>query len=212
MTSFTFDTTVPSGPNNPSNDQPVMQSNNVSSLNILAVDHITYNSAGTGAGGSGGHHKQVTYDNNFVPGAIGDPQSVSYTNAGIADASHPQRFWKNSQGTFHSSAIRAWAFCTPAGVTANQQVNVASITRTAALPAGSFDIVLVTNSVNGTGLSSNFGILVSLQAPIIVGTVPIPINSSYIITGISTFTLKFISPVNGLLIDPVSFTFQVLQI
>jgi hypothetical protein len=76
--SFTFDTTIPAAANNPSNDQPGMLQNNVSTNSLISVDHITFNTA------NGGQHKQITFNNKNVPAAQTDPQSVLYTNNVIA--------------------------------------------------------------------------------------------------------------------------------
>lgn len=141
---FTFNTGIPAANNNPSVDQPDMLNNNISTSGILAVDHVTFNAI------NGGTHKQVTYIDKFPPVAQVDPVSVSYTNVGIADPTHPQHFWRNSQGIFPLSAIRAFgSFATtisPVVPTFLNQfnVNTGSVTH----PAGSYVIPLVTNAVN----------------------------------------------------------------
>lgn len=60
---FSFNTGIPATNNNPSVDQPDMQINNVSTDAILAVDHISFNTA------NGGQHKQITFnqDASYVP-------------------------------------------------------------------------------------------------------------------------------------------------
>jgi hypothetical protein len=61
MNNFTFDTLIPASGNNPSNDQPRMQINNVSTAALIAFDHIGFNV------NNGGQHKQITF-NIDVPG------------------------------------------------------------------------------------------------------------------------------------------------
>lgn len=61
MDTFTFDTTQPATGTAPSQSQPIMQTNNLSTYNMLAVDHITFNNT------SGGQHKQITFNSNNVP-------------------------------------------------------------------------------------------------------------------------------------------------
>jgi hypothetical protein len=59
MSSISYNVNIPNAPNNPSNDQPLMQENTNAIQTIWAVDHISFNS---GAGLSSGHHTQVTFD------------------------------------------------------------------------------------------------------------------------------------------------------
>lgn len=147
MTSFIFNTGIPATNNDPSADQPDMLTNNISADGILAVDHVGYNSAGSGAQGSGGHHLQVTYDSMNTPVAQIDPGSTDYTAVGIADASHPQRFYRNSQGIFPISSVRAFGkFSLTSSPTITYSYNIASIAFT--FPA-TFNITLTTNSVFG---------------------------------------------------------------
>jgi hypothetical protein len=53
--SFSFNTGIPATADNPSNDQPIMQQNNVATSGILGVDHITFNA------NNGGTHTHVTF-------------------------------------------------------------------------------------------------------------------------------------------------------
>lgn len=61
MNNFTFDTLIPTSGNNPSNDQPRMQINNISTAALIAFDHIGFNV------NNGGQHKHITF-NIDVPG------------------------------------------------------------------------------------------------------------------------------------------------
>jgi hypothetical protein len=58
-----FDPSVPATNDNPSSDQPDMLTNNMSTLNILGVDHVTFNL------NNGGQHTAITFnqDASYVP-------------------------------------------------------------------------------------------------------------------------------------------------
>jgi hypothetical protein len=53
MTNFDYNRDIPNGPNNPSNDQPLMKINTNSTDDLIAVDHISF---GTN---NGGYHTVV---------------------------------------------------------------------------------------------------------------------------------------------------------
>jgi hypothetical protein len=61
MSTFSYNTGVPAANNNPSVDQPEMQTNTASIDSLLAIDHVSFNTAG------GGRHNQVTFNSNNVP-------------------------------------------------------------------------------------------------------------------------------------------------
>lgn len=198
--SFTFNTGVPATANNPSVDQPDMLTNNVSADGILAVDHISFNTAG------GGQHKQVTFNNKNAPVAQTDPQSVLYTGSGTA-SSMSQLLYRNQNGIFEISAIRAWGLATPAGISASQSVNIASVARTGGFPAGNFTVTMTANAVS----SSSYAVLVSAWDSAANGALLI----SWAILSATQFIVKF----RGLqslpaqdFTDPLAFSFQVLQI
>lgn len=52
---------IPNAPNNPSTDQPNMKTNNDNIATYVAVDHVAFNTAGSG------QHNQVTFHANNVP-------------------------------------------------------------------------------------------------------------------------------------------------
>lgn len=65
MTNFLYNTGIPAANNNPSNDQPDLQSNTNSTNAILNVDHFTFNN------NNGGMHQQVQIvSQNTIPPAI----------------------------------------------------------------------------------------------------------------------------------------------
>lgn len=100
--SFGINVNIPAAGNDPADDQPLIKQNFQNIKDYLTVDHVTPGNA------KNGFHKQITYAGKFPPGGEVDPESTAYTNDGIADSTHPQYWWKNSQGIFPLSAIRAF--------------------------------------------------------------------------------------------------------
>lgn len=154
MTAFTFNVGVPATNNNPSVDQPDMLINNVSNNAIWAVDHVTFNTAGSGgAGASGGQHLQVTFNAKATPGAMVDPLAIVYTFDGVANTVHPQLYFKNSQGIFPLSSIRAFgSFLTVGGTTAPTLINSFNIVSGTQPSHGSYEFILETNATNGNNV------------------------------------------------------------
>lgn len=115
---FSFNTNIPAAPNNPSVDQPDMLTNNQSTNNLLAVDHISFNTAG------GGQHKQVTFNGNNVPTPpVNPPVLFTNTVAGLpqlffysGDATHSSsQYVNNTQGSTFvlGGFIMKWGFLGP---------------------------------------------------------------------------------------------------
>lgn len=202
--SFTFNTNIPAAANDPSVDQPDMLTNNVSTKAIIAVDHLTFDTA------NGGNHLQVhlpLYTNPTIVNGSATQGSVLYGAAGVADTAHAQCYFKNANNiVFQMSGIRAWAFATAAGITASQSVNVASIVRTAGQPAGDFTITLTANATS----SANYAVILSSAATALVGA---PLMN-YGILSTTQFRLQFraLSGSSQILTDPTSFSFLVLQL
>lgn len=71
--SFTYTTGIPAAGNNPSSDQPNMQTNTNSIASIWGVDHYTFGS------GLDGKHKQITFAGNNPPTLPATPP-VLFTN------------------------------------------------------------------------------------------------------------------------------------
>ncbi len=93
MSSFTYNLNIPNGPNNPSADQPLMQTNTNSINSIISVDHFPFQSTGQ----QDGYHKQVSLVNQAAPGVPANANGVLFSN--IANTlSFP--FWQNSLGNF----------------------------------------------------------------------------------------------------------------
>lgn len=64
---------IPNSPNNPSTDQPNMKTNNDNIATYVAVDHVGFNTSGSG------QHNQVTFNANNVPTTPTSPP-VLFTN------------------------------------------------------------------------------------------------------------------------------------
>lgn len=141
---FTFNTNIPAANNDPSVDQPDMLVNNQSTNSIIAVDHISFNTA------NGGQHKQVTFNNKNTPGAQTDPQSVLYTASGVASTVSMLDF-RNQNGIFLLSSIKAIGVFSCVGaagaVALDMGFNVAGITYNG---GSTYVISLTPNAVNGT--------------------------------------------------------------
>lgn len=197
----TYNLNIPDGPNNPSNDQPKMKTNANAVDTILAVDHVSFNTAGGTPNAEGGTHKQVTFNGKNSALAQTDPQSVLYTGDGIA-STVAQLFLRNQNATFQISAICAWAFCqgSDGQVVSSQSSNVATIVKNS---IGNFSVTLTTNAVS----SATFCVFISSSNSV----TPLFTIGNYSITGMGTFDVLFRNTAS-LPSDPVNFSFQVLQI
>lgn len=153
MANFPFNDTIPAANNNPSADQSLMLSNNVSEKAILAVDHVTFGAE------NGGTHLQTAFQafsTGNIPTNSDQPfqPCVAYPAAGTADNTRSQFFFKNSNNViFPASLIKAWAFCSGTttsptnSVLANQQNNIVSVIRNS---IGNYTVTLGSNVVVGT--------------------------------------------------------------
>ena len=200
MTNFSYNDAVPATNNDPSVDQPDMLINTVSIEGIWNEDHIGFNLE------NGGTHQFLRFYSNpnyIIP--VGTPTGNAafiYMNAGTA-SSAAQEFMINANATYQVSPIKAWAFVDTTGaVLGGQSVNVSSVTHNS---LGNYTIVLTTNATTGT----NFAVVVS-PGKQVSGAQP-NIATSYTITGANTFVATFTTGA-GVLADPLTFNFQVLQI
>ena len=126
--SFTFYNDIPASANNPSDDQPLMLQNNTTHPQIWNVDHISFNNP------DGGKHKQITFQDQYVPSAPTDPESIVYTDIQSGTAfSNSQLYFKNSGSPYLLNCVRAFGSLTfNAGFSYNNSynMNIASITTT----------------------------------------------------------------------------------
>jgi len=204
--SFTFYDNIPAAPNNPSNDQPLMLQNNISQKAILAVDHITFGTAGAG------EHQKVTFNSRQLPPAQTDPKAVLYTNTVSATATN----------TASASTVSELFF---------RNQNAGSGTDVYAFPIsmikafGSFDgAALALNTWNMSAVRNSVGVFtITLPANIVTGSSyqvfpSIGINSLnatrevfYAITNATTFQLAFRNA-SQVLADPDQFSVMVMQL
>lgn len=69
-----YNTGIPAGPHNPSADQPLMLTNTNNIATYVAVDHVAFNTAGSG------QHKQVTFNAANPPASDPITPPVLFTN------------------------------------------------------------------------------------------------------------------------------------
>lgn len=214
MTTFSYYPNIPNGPDNPSFDQPLMQTNSQSINSIINVDHLTFNSSGSGGPGtSAGQHKQVTFNGKNVPGGTPtDPLSIMYTNNIISAGSFnttsastvAEVFYQNNSGIFPVSMIKAFGSFDNMGNPLNTW-NIALSTPGGHPTPGTFIMQLNTNVVTG----NNYIVLAT-------SSVTLPninyFTVNYIISTMITgqFTLLFKLGIGPL--DPPQFSVLVLQL
>lgn len=167
MTNFqdwTFNSTIPAANNNPSDDQPEMLNNNISTAGIIATDHISFGQ------NNGGTHIQNTYIGYASPTlpASTPEASVAYPAAGEAVTANAQYYYENAVATFPISAIKAFAvfntLTTSGTITPINQFNVTSIVEAVSGVAESITLTFASNIVSTTlqaavFISLNSGIL-----------------------------------------------------
>lgn len=200
---FSYNRDIPDGPNNPSRDQPLMKINTNATDDILAVNHISFNTPG------GGQHTLINF--NATPNFVVVPpnptlnDSIAYTNPGSA-SSKAELFFVNSEATLLLSSIKAFGVF--AGAAANpitlfNSYNVVGINR---VSIGLYTVTINPNIVTGT----EYGVLISATLNTTSGTTNVVAN--YTITSATTFNLTFYGLVGtpGLK-DPSRCTFQVFQ-
>lgn len=192
-----YNTNIPDAPNDPSADQPKMQTNTNSIDTIIGIDHYSF------ADSPSGFHKQVHFPlKNVAVAPVGTDASILYTAAGTA-AVNPQLNFVNNLGLFPISCVRAWGYVSSAGtVISSQAVNVNTIIKNA---TGNFTVTLTTNAVS----SNNFAVLVTGT---ITSNLSVGVIGGYAITAPGVFQINF-SKLNGTgTADPTNFSFIVLQI
>lgn len=80
MPLFVYNRNIPDGPNNPSVDQPDMETNTNSTDDLIDIDHFSFNDA------NGGLHRQVNMINQTAPNPVrlGDSVIYSRTSGGAS--------------------------------------------------------------------------------------------------------------------------------
>ncbi len=192
---LSYNLNIPDSANNPSVDQPKMQTNTNSISTIWGQDHYTF------AETNFGQHRYVRLPTRVNPGVPVGVSADIYTEAPTTGAAS-QLNYQNSAGIFPLNALRAWGFVdgTAGGVAMGVNINTS-----VKASSGVYNITLTANAVS----SNVFAVIVASQLTSgpLVGT-----QSGYEITGTGQFTLRFTTLNGNALVDPVNFTFIVLQI
>lgn len=143
---------IPDAPNNPSVDQPKMKENFNSIDTLLAVDHVSFNA------NNGGFHKQIDFALKATPAAPVDPVSVAFTQNSVSltevtggATTIAQEFYRNQNGIFPVSSVRAFGVFIPVALAAPTILNGFNIASTA-FAAASYQITFNANTVNGTNI------------------------------------------------------------
>jgi hypothetical protein len=209
-----YNLNIPDGPNNPSDDQPLMKENTNSIQTLISVDHVGFNSSGNPPNGVGGHHLQVSFDGKNVPGTQTDPQSVLYTNNIAAPGTYntasastiSELFYLNQNGTGSAialpiSMIKAFGSFSNTGASLNAW-NLVLNSHTANTG------IYVFNMPTGIVTGSNYLIIGSSQT-----TALSPFFASflsYAITSNVQFTVTWTA--SGTKVDPAQFSILVMQL
>jgi len=90
-TNYPFNTLIPAAGNNPSNDQPLMQTNNASTNSIIGTDHLTF---GTASGNqTDGMHTIIHLPTQSVPSAIAGIGQLFTQNVTVNSTTDTQLFF-----------------------------------------------------------------------------------------------------------------------
>lgn len=204
MANFPFNTTIPAANNDPSSDQPIMLSNNVSEAGIWDIDHIGFNS------NDGGTHLQNTFVSYAsTPGTQTGENCVVYPTAGAANPGSANIVQKNSSRSFLMTGMRA--FCAistdlATGVpTALQAWNCVSIAQVnPGVPDGRYTLTLIAGATTGT----DYAVFVSshISSGFSVGSIP-----GYLVLSATQISLNFRSLTSAVGVSPIFFSVLVFQ-
>jgi hypothetical protein len=145
---FLFNSSIPATNNNPSDDQPIMQSDNSSIEGIWEEDHIGFNADG------GGTHLQMRmrqFSTDITPVGSATEASVYYAAAGIADVVRAQAYFKNVLNIpLPISCIKAFGVFTTSNSAPPPLDN--SFNCTISGQGNTYTITLTTNVVSGNNV------------------------------------------------------------
>ena len=192
-------TDIPAGSHTPGRDRPLMTTNTNSINSIIAIDHYTF---GTG---SDGKHKQITFAGENAAGAQTDPASAAYTAPGTASSVADLRF-RNQNGVFPLSCIRAFGTCANTGVGAvvpTNSFNVASCTT----GGGNLNVTLTAGAVTGT----SYIVLATSQRQVGLPSGNDQIATVYSIDSATLFHITTVNVLTGTLANTTLISFIVLQ-
>jgi hypothetical protein len=171
---FPLDFVIPAAANNPSNDQPIMQMNNVSIYGLMDVDHVTYGMMNAGT------HKHVTFEGTSLSTPLPTLYSEIYPQAFGTGTVYIENYIENQPSaglpiTGYLPFVKAIgsyvlpnSYPNPAVPVANSlSANVSSVILGASviltvtfitpLPYNTYMILLDANSVTGTITKTNAG-------------------------------------------------------
>ena len=143
MTNFVYTVGIPDAPNDPSADQPNMKVNNDSNDGIWKIDHYGFRN------NNGGYHKQTTYP--LTKTVSGNPNQLStvYADQGVDSTAVSQLFYKNFQGTFPLSMVRAFGtFPAVPGAGVTNATSYYNINPAISFTGGDYTVVLAANATS----------------------------------------------------------------
>ena len=157
--SIGYNLNIPNAPNNPSNDQPLMQANTNAISTFLGIDHVAF-----GANGSG-WHQQSTYPISSVDPTTSASQLAVYSKT----VTQPELFIRGqSAGTviqmsninFGTSAGNQGYTFLPGGIIllwgdATVNTSGTAVTFTKAFPNNCFQVVVTPESNTARGIAEN---------------------------------------------------------
>lgn len=191
---------IPEPTHAPADDVVNMQQNNDQIQTSFSIDHYPLADPSYD-----GLHKQIHLPVATAQGAQVDPASVIYSAAGSASSVVDARY-KNQNGIFPLSCIRAFGTCPNSGagaVALSNSFNVASANST----AGVVTITLTSGVITGT----NYLVIASTtQAS--SGSSPDQLSITYTIVNATQFTMKTVNVVNNVVVNTTAVSFVVIQI
>ncbi len=151
-----YNLNIPAANNNPSQDQPKMQTNTNAINTLVSLDHYTF------ADSQAGRHKQVTLTNKAAPG-LGGGSGVLYANLANGQ-SWP--FWQNALGSFQLAGqnnVAASGYTTlPGGVImqwGTSAINISGSSTAVAFPltfpTAAFSVTFACINTQGNSPSAN---------------------------------------------------------
>lgn len=147
--SITYNLNIPASGNNPSNDQPNMETNTNAINQWTGVDHVEFNVSGDAVSGT---HLQVTFNSNNTPSGISPNQAVLFTKAGLANSGSSDAYLLNAAGTFPSNLIRAAGIFTSSGAGSQVMTQFFNCSSTVTSSGGIYAITLTSGVVTGNNV------------------------------------------------------------
>lgn len=205
--SYPINTTIPSAPDDPADDQPIMQQNTANTFTYLTVDHIDPGSAGNG------FHKQSSYIATTQPANLVNAVShassngIAYVNSANNNDLHYINASPSTNSNYPLNLIKAYGYYTVSAP------NIALVNGFNMTSPGTYSAVgkyaIFFSQPNG---STNYGYLISAQDSVSGGGGDV--RSSVIVTHVAGgVNLEFTKRTGGSnsFYDPISFTLVILS-